>query len=59
MSPLSTNANLCRLLIRPLGEWSRAGMRYHSLIARWNEFGEAESRSGRCSPKAWLRMPRT
>ena len=29
MSPLSTNANLCRVLIRPSGKWNRAGMRYH------------------------------
>lgn len=59
MSPLSTSANLCRLLIRPSGEWSRAGMRYHNFIARRSEFGVAESRFGRCSPIAWLRMPRT
>ena len=56
MSPLSTNANLCRLLIRPSGEWSRAGMRYHSLIARRIEFGVSESRFGLCSPKVWVRM---
>ena len=36
MSPLS-NANLCRILIRPPGEWSRAGMRYHDSIARGSE----------------------
>ena len=58
MSPFSTNANLCRLLIRPSGESSRAGMRYHSLIAGRTEFG-AESRFGRCSLKAWLRMRST
>ena len=39
MLPLSTNANLCRLLIRPSGEQSRARMRHHSLIARRSEFG--------------------
>ena len=54
MSPLSTNANLCRLLMRPSGEWSRAGMRYHNLIARRSEFGVTESRFGRCSSIAWL-----
>ena len=43
MSPLSTNANLCRPFIKPSGEWSRAGMRYHSLILRRSEFGAAES----------------
>ena len=56
-SPLSTNANLCRFLILPFGEWSRAGMRYHNLIARIGESGVAESRFGRCSVIAWLRMP--
>ena len=59
MSYLSTSANLCRFLILPSGEWSRAGMRYHNLIARRSEFGVAESRFGRCSPIAWLRMPST
>ena len=47
MSPLSTNANLCRLLILPSGECSRTGMMYHSFIARRSEFGVAESRFGR------------
>ena len=47
MSPLSTNANLCRFLILQSGEWSRAGMRYHNLITRRSEFGVAESRFGR------------
>ena len=28
MSPISTNANLCRLLILPCGECSKAGMMY-------------------------------
>ena len=59
MSPLSTNVHLCRLLMRPSGEWSRAGMRYHNLIARRSEFGVTESRFGRCSPMAWLKMPST
>ena len=59
MSPLSTNANLGRLLIRPSGEWSRAGMKYHNLIARTSEFGVAESRFDRCSPITWLRVPIT
>ena len=59
MSPLSTNANLCRLLILPSGECSRTGMMYHSLIAHRSEFGAAESRFGRCSPMAWLNMPST
>ena len=52
MSLLSTNANLCRLFIRPSGEWSKTGMRYHSLIARRNELGITESRFGLCSPEA-------
>ena len=34
MSPLSTNASLCRLLILLSIEYSRACMMYHSLIAR-------------------------
>ena len=59
MSPLSTNANLCRLLIRPSDEWSRANMRSYSLIARKSEFGVATFRFGLCSPKAWLRTPST
>ena len=59
MSPLSTNANLCRLLILPSGKCSRAGMMYHSSIVRRSEFGVADSRFGRCSPMAWLSMPRT
>ena len=59
MSPISTNANLFRLLILPSGECSRAGMMYHSLIARRSEFGVADSRFGRCSPMAWLIMPST
>ena len=60
MSPLSTNANLCRLLILPSGECSRAGMMYHSVIARGSEFGVADSRFGRrCSTMAWLGMPST
>ena len=59
MSSLSTNANLCGLLIRPSVEWSGAGMKYHSLIARRSDFGVDESRFGLCSPKAWLRMPST
>ena len=33
MSPLYTSVNLSRLLIRPLIEWNRAGMRYHIVIA--------------------------
>ena len=53
MLPLSTNAKFCRLLVRPSGEWSRAGVRYYSVIARRSKFGVAESRFGRCSPKAW------
>ena len=56
---LSTNANLCCLLIRPSGEWSRVGMIYHNLVARKSEFGVAESRLDRCSLIAWLRMPST
>ena len=44
MSPVSTNANLCRFLIVPSGEWSRAGIRYHNLIARRSEFDVDESR---------------
>ena len=56
MSPFSTNANLCRLLIRLSGEWTRAGMRYRGLIAGRSEFGVAESRFGLSSPKALLRM---
>ena len=59
MSPISTNANLYRLLIRSSSEWSRGGMRYHSLIACRSELGVAESRFDLCSPKAWLRTPRT
>ena len=59
MSPLSTNANLCRFLILLSGEWSRAGRRYHNLIDRRSEFGVAKSRFGRCSPIAWLRIPST
>ena len=56
MCPLSTNAKLCRLLIRLSGEWGRAGMRYHHLIARRSKLGVAESRFGRCSPIVWLRV---
>ena len=59
MFPFSTNANLCRLLILLSGEWRRAGMRYHNLIASRSKFGVAESRFGRCSPIAWLRVPST
>ena len=59
MSPLSTNANLCFLLILPSGECSRAGIMYHNLLARRSEFGVAESRFGRCSPMEWLSMPST
>ena len=58
MPPLYTNANVCRLFIRPSGEWSRAGMRYHNFTARRSEFGVAKSRFGRCSPIAWLSMSR-
>ena len=56
ISPLSANATLCRLMIRPSGEWSRAGMGYHSLMVRTSAIGIAESRFGRCSPMTWLRM---
>ena len=59
MSPLSTNANLCRLLSLPSGERSKAGMIYHSLIARRSEFGVADSRFGQCSLMAWLSVPST
>ena len=59
MFPLSTNAKLCRLLILPSGQCSRAGMMYHSLTDRRSEFGVANSRLGRCSPMAWLSMPST
>ena len=52
VSPLSTNAILCRLLMRPSGECSGAGIMYHSLIARRNEFGVAKSLFGQCYPKA-------
>ena len=58
MPPLSTRASLCRLFIRPSGEWSRAGMRYHNFIARRSEFGVAKPRFGRCSLITRLRMPR-
>ena len=51
------NANLCRLLILPSGEWSRAGIRYHSLVTLRCEFGVAKSRYDLYSPKAWSRMP--
>lgn len=54
MPPLSANANLCRLFIRPSGEWSRAGTVYHSLITRRIEFGVAESRFDRFFPMAWV-----
>ena len=57
MSPLSTNANICRPLIRPSGEWSRAGMIRHSFIARESEFCVAEALFGGFFPIAWLRMP--
>ena len=59
MSPLSTNVNLCRLLIQQSGEWSRAGMTYHNLIVRRSEIGVVESLFGRCSPMAWFRIPST
>ena len=49
---LSTSANLCRLLILPSGEWSRAGMIYYNFIAVRSEFGAVESRFSRCSPIA-------
>ena len=58
MPPLS-NEKLCRLLIRPSGEWSTAGIRYHSLTALKSEFGVAKSLLGLCSPKVWLRIPST
>ena len=53
MSPLSTNANLCRFLIRPFGERSKASMMYdyQSFIVRRSEF--AESGSGGAHP--WRR----
>ena len=59
MSPISTNANLFRLLILPSGECSRAGMMYHSLIARRSELTVVDSRFGRCSPISWLSMSST
>ena len=59
MSPLSTNANFCHLLILSCGACSRAGTMYHSSIARRNEFGVTDSRFGRCSPMVWFSMPTT
>ena len=56
MSPLSGNANLCRLFIRSSGEWNRTDMRKHKLIARRDEVGVVESLFGRCSPMTRLRM---
>lgn len=57
MSPLSANAHLCHLWIRSSGDRSEAAVTYHSLVARRNEFGVAESRFGRGSPMEWLRTP--
>ena len=59
MSPLSTNASPCRLLIRSSDECSRAGMRYHNLSTSRSKFIVAESRFGRCSHIARLRMANT
>ena len=59
MSLLSISANtLCRLFIRPSGEWSRASMRYQNRHSHRSAFGVADPRFRRCSPIAWLRMPR-
>lgn len=56
MSPISTNANLCRLLTRPSGEYSRnrRNKLRHGLIARGREFVVVKCRSSRWSRKAWF-----
>ena len=58
-SPLSIIANVCRLLMGPSGEYSRAGRMYHNLIVCRSELGVAKPRFGRCSPRASLVMPGT
>lgn len=59
MTPLSTTVNLCRVLIWPSGEWSRAGMMYQGLTARRGEISVTKSPFARYPPMAWLGMPTT